>query len=186
MQVWVSQKARVLLDMAFALLRYVGDGREVQSAAYNLIKDWSLEEHSYLRENVPKMGIRTPFRDGTLQDVALKVRNPMLPLWDWVLLSGKLHSAACRRAACTGFNNTWPAAIEAQLLLEVGLNLSWCIGGGCTGKAHQGLNLLHHAGVGALQARASGAGKVRGVFPGSAGCYCLQRGVSWGGVERAL
>lgn len=47
--------------------------REVQSAAYNLIQDWSLEEHSYLRENVPKMGLQTPFRDGTLQNVALKV-----------------------------------------------------------------------------------------------------------------
>ena len=52
-----------------------GYGREVQSAAYNLIKDWSLEEHSYLRENVPKTGLQTPFRDGTLQNVALKVRR---------------------------------------------------------------------------------------------------------------
>ena len=84
-QLWVRRRAHVLLDMACALLRYVGNGREVQSAAYNLIKDWSLEEHTYLRESVPKMGLRTPFRDGTLQDVALKVRNPMLPFWDRVL-----------------------------------------------------------------------------------------------------
>ena len=41
---------------------------------YNLIKDWSLDEHSYLRESVPKMGLQTPFREGTLQDVALQVR----------------------------------------------------------------------------------------------------------------
>ncbi len=42
---------------------------------YNLIKDWSLDEHTYLRENVPKTGLQTPFRNGTLQDVALKVRT---------------------------------------------------------------------------------------------------------------
>lgn len=65
----------VLLNTACAVLRCVGYGREVQSAAYNLIQDWSLEEHSYLRENVPKMGLQTPFRDGTLQNVALKVRR---------------------------------------------------------------------------------------------------------------
>jgi glutamate--cysteine ligase len=59
--------------MVCALLRCGGHGREVQSAAYILIKDWSLEEHSYLRENVPKMGLQTPFRDGTVQEVALKV-----------------------------------------------------------------------------------------------------------------
>ena len=47
--------------------------REVQAEVYSLIKDWTLEEHNYLREHVPKMGLRTPFRDGTLQDVALKV-----------------------------------------------------------------------------------------------------------------
>ena len=46
---------------------------EVQAEAYSLIKDWTLEEHNYLREHVPKMGLRTPFRDGTLQNVALKV-----------------------------------------------------------------------------------------------------------------
>ena len=48
--------------------------RGVQTEVYNLIKDWSLDEHSYLRESVPKMGLQTPFREGTLQDVALKVR----------------------------------------------------------------------------------------------------------------
>ena len=49
--------------------------RGVQTEVYGLIKDWSLEEHSYLRESVPKTGLQTPFRNGTLQDVALKVRS---------------------------------------------------------------------------------------------------------------
>ena len=65
---------------------------------YNLIKDWSLDEHSYLRENVPKMGLQTPFRDGTLQDVALKVRSvqhapPMHSLSQRRLISDTCHRA---------------------------------------------------------------------------------------------
>lgn len=58
---------------------------------YDLIKDWSLEEHSYLRENVPKTGLQTPFRNGTLQDVALKVCT----LWH-ALLSKPLASSRPR------------------------------------------------------------------------------------------
>ena len=61
--------------------------REVQTEVYNLIKDWSLEEHSYLREHVPKTGLQTPFRDGTLQDVALKVRIS----WQALILAGFLE-----------------------------------------------------------------------------------------------
>ncbi len=62
-----------LLERVCAVLRCEGVCREVQAEVYSLIKDWTLEEHNYLREHVPKMGLRTPFRDGTLQNVALKV-----------------------------------------------------------------------------------------------------------------
>ena len=61
--------------------------RAVQSEAYELIKDWSLDEHSYLREHIPKTGLQTPFRDGTLQDVALKVRIS----WQALILAGFLE-----------------------------------------------------------------------------------------------
>ena len=40
-----------------------------------LISDWSFEEISALRDQVPKTALRTPFRDGTLQDVAKDVLN---------------------------------------------------------------------------------------------------------------
>jgi len=39
-------------------------------AAWDLVKDWSLEEHRYLRDEVPHRALATPFRGGTLQDVA--------------------------------------------------------------------------------------------------------------------
>ena len=39
-------------------------------AAWDRDKDWTLEEHEYLRAEVPKRGLRTPFRGGTVQDLA--------------------------------------------------------------------------------------------------------------------
>jgi glutamate--cysteine ligase len=41
-----------------------------QDAAWQLVKDWSIEEMQTLRDNVPRMGLKTPFRTGTLQDIA--------------------------------------------------------------------------------------------------------------------
>ncbi|NNE56861.1 MAG: glutamate--cysteine ligase [Hellea sp.] len=38
--------------------------------AWDLVKDWTEEERDQLRRNVPKMGLQTPFRGGTLQDIA--------------------------------------------------------------------------------------------------------------------
>ena len=40
---------------------------------YDLISGWSLEEHTRLRDEVPRNGLRTRHRDGTLQDVAQQV-----------------------------------------------------------------------------------------------------------------
>ena len=39
-------------------------------AAWDLVKDWSLEEMLAARADVPKLGLKTPFRGGTLQDIA--------------------------------------------------------------------------------------------------------------------
>ncbi|MGI9451906.1 MAG: glutamate--cysteine ligase, partial [Geminicoccaceae bacterium] len=39
-------------------------------AAWDLIKDWSLEEHQALRDQVPKTGLATSFRDRTVLDLA--------------------------------------------------------------------------------------------------------------------
>jgi gamma-glutamylcysteine synthetase len=40
-----------------------------------LISDWTAEERQKLRDQVPKTGLRTPFRNGTVQDIAKEVVN---------------------------------------------------------------------------------------------------------------
>jgi glutamate--cysteine ligase len=42
-------------------------------AAYDLIKDWTQEERQQLRNEVPRLALKTPFRNGTLREVALTV-----------------------------------------------------------------------------------------------------------------
>ena len=42
-------------------------------AAWQMIKGWSIEEHQRLRDQVPKYGLYTPFREGTVRDLALKM-----------------------------------------------------------------------------------------------------------------
>ncbi len=54
--------------------------REIQTEAYEMIKGWSLEEHQHLRDAVPSTGLKTPFRDGTLQDVAKQVTHLHAPM----------------------------------------------------------------------------------------------------------
>jgi len=39
-------------------------------AAYNMIKDWTQEEHDYLRAEVPRTALKTPFRNRTVRDIA--------------------------------------------------------------------------------------------------------------------
>ena len=46
---------------------------EALDAAYDLIKDWTREEYDYLHANIYRDGLRLPFRDGTIQDVAKRV-----------------------------------------------------------------------------------------------------------------
>ena len=43
-----------------------------QDAAWDLVKDWTLEEHQYLRDHVPKQALHTPFRGKTLNAVAVR------------------------------------------------------------------------------------------------------------------
>ncbi len=44
-----------------------------QQAAWDLIKDWTAQEHQDLRDEVPRRALKTPFRKGTLQDLALRI-----------------------------------------------------------------------------------------------------------------
>ncbi|HID40289.1 MAG TPA: glutamate--cysteine ligase, partial [Calditrichaeota bacterium] len=61
-------------------------------AAWDLVKDWTDEERQQLRDDVPKLALDAPFRDGTVNDIAkqmleisrlgLKNRNRQNPLCD--------------------------------------------------------------------------------------------------------
>lgn len=42
-------------------------------AAWDLVKDWSIEEHQALRDSVPRYGLGTPFRGGSVRELALEV-----------------------------------------------------------------------------------------------------------------
>ena len=42
-------------------------------AAWDLVKDWTAEERNALRLGAARSGLKTPFRSGTLQDVAREV-----------------------------------------------------------------------------------------------------------------
>ncbi|MCK5425111.1 MAG: glutamate--cysteine ligase [Emcibacter sp.] len=39
-------------------------------AAWDMVKDWTPEDHEYLRANVPAKALATPFKEGTVLDVA--------------------------------------------------------------------------------------------------------------------
>jgi glutamate--cysteine ligase len=39
-------------------------------AAWDLVKGWTTTERDMLREMVPRLGLETPFRTGTVQDIA--------------------------------------------------------------------------------------------------------------------
>jgi glutamate--cysteine ligase len=42
-------------------------------AAWDIVKDWTAEERQALREAVPRLGLKAPFRDGTVLDLAREV-----------------------------------------------------------------------------------------------------------------
>ncbi len=41
-------------------------------AAWDLVKDFTMEERNHLRDNVPKMGFKVPFRNNSLRELALE------------------------------------------------------------------------------------------------------------------
>eukprot|EP00898_Chlorokybus_atmophyticus_P002090 jgi/Chlat1/2882/Chrsp2S04627 len=45
----------------------------VLQQAADMVADWTREERAYLRATVPVQGLKTPFRNGTVQDLAKKV-----------------------------------------------------------------------------------------------------------------
>jgi glutamate--cysteine ligase len=47
--------------------------RTALDAAWDLCRDWTVEEREYLRTEVPRLGLKTPFRGGTLQAVTKEV-----------------------------------------------------------------------------------------------------------------
>ena len=51
-------------------LLYDQDSRR---AAWDLVKDWTPEEHGTLRRDVPRLALKTPFRTRSVRDVALDV-----------------------------------------------------------------------------------------------------------------
>jgi len=59
-------------------------------AAWDMVKDWSVDEQLQLRRDVPKYGLKTPFRNGTVQDLALQ----MLELSDQGLKARRRHGAS--------------------------------------------------------------------------------------------
>ncbi|MCX7545855.1 glutamate--cysteine ligase [Marinicella gelatinilytica] len=46
------------------------DQTQLNQAA-DMISDWSIEDHAYLRNQVPKLGLCTPFKSGNVRDLAL-------------------------------------------------------------------------------------------------------------------
>ena len=46
---------------------------DAQSAAWDLVKDWTHEEHDQLRAEVPRRALKASFRGGTVQDVARRM-----------------------------------------------------------------------------------------------------------------
>jgi glutamate--cysteine ligase len=47
--------------------------QDVLNAAWELVKDWTLEEREKLRRDVAHLGLKAPFRGKTVQDIALQV-----------------------------------------------------------------------------------------------------------------
>ncbi|MEE8351657.1 MAG: glutamate-cysteine ligase family protein, partial [Rhodospirillales bacterium] len=45
---------------------------EAVDAAWNLVKEWTFEEIQAMRDEVPRLALKTPFRNRTLQDIALE------------------------------------------------------------------------------------------------------------------
>ena len=58
-------------------------------AAWDLVKDFSIAERNALRDDVPRLALKTPFRDGTLHDLALEALK--------IAFAGLQRRGACNR-----------------------------------------------------------------------------------------
>jgi glutamate--cysteine ligase len=58
------------LPALWAGLLYDG---EALAEAWDMVKDWSIEEMAQLRRDVPKLGLKAPFRKGLVRDQALRM-----------------------------------------------------------------------------------------------------------------
>ncbi len=48
------------------------DEAQLNQAA-EMVSEWTLEDHAYLRSQVPKLGLCTPFKEGNVRDLALRM-----------------------------------------------------------------------------------------------------------------
>ena len=46
---------------------------EALDAAWDLVKDWTIDEQQELRDNVPTLALKTPFRNVTVREIAREV-----------------------------------------------------------------------------------------------------------------
>jgi glutamate--cysteine ligase len=58
------------LPALFVGLLYDGTALD---AAWDLVKDWSIEDHDHLRANVPARALKVPFKGGTMRDIAVEM-----------------------------------------------------------------------------------------------------------------
>ncbi|MEE9139191.1 MAG: glutamate--cysteine ligase [Alphaproteobacteria bacterium] len=47
--------------------------RDASEAAWDLVKDWTEDDHVYLRREVPHLALKTPFRGRTMRELALEL-----------------------------------------------------------------------------------------------------------------
>ena len=82
-------------------LLYDGDAL---GAAWELVRDWTAEERAGLRRMVPRHGLQTPFRDGTVLDIA----RTILPL---------AHAGLERRNRKDGFGESEAHFLDALMII---------------------------------------------------------------------
>eukprot|EP00882_Tetradesmus_deserticola_P017863 GHRQ01019161.1.p1 GENE.GHRQ01019161.1~~GHRQ01019161.1.p1 ORF type:complete len:471 (+),score=122.78 GHRQ01019161.1:97-1509(+) len=72
---------------------------QAQAEALQLVSSWSQDDRDYLGREVPRLGLATPFRGGTVQDIALKVRAASGSRPNGMLARGSAAAAADMSAA---------------------------------------------------------------------------------------
>ena len=73
--------------------------QEALDEAAALIADWTTAERAALRTQVPRMGMTTPFRGGTVKDLSQRV-----------VAIAKVRRFACARSRCSSADTPTPDA----------------------------------------------------------------------------